>query len=120
MVALPERPLLYGQIISSELVEAIVDRIVQNIKPLKVIVFGSCVKGNPGPDSDLDILIVQNSDLPRYKRSVPIRRLFDPQPCPMDILVYTPEEVDYWIGTVNHIITEAFEKGKVYYEQKAS
>jgi hypothetical protein len=32
-------------------------------------------------------------------------------------LVYTPEEVTYWNGTVNHIITEAFATGKVVYER---
>lgn len=120
MIALPNRPLQYGETISPEMVEAIIDRIVQNIHPLKVIVFGSCAHGNPGLDSDLDILIVMKTDLPRFKRIVAIRNLFRPQPCPMDILVYTPEEIDCWIGTVNHIITEAFETGKVYYEQKAA
>jgi uncharacterized protein len=117
MITLPDRPLQYGEIITQELVEAIVDRIVRAIHPSKVIVFGSCAHGNPGPDSDLDLLIVQNTDLPKYERTVPIRRLFKPQPCPMDILVYTPEEVDYWIGTTNHIITEAFQSGRIYYEQ---
>jgi uncharacterized protein len=117
MNTIPDRPLPYGETISQELVEAIVDRIVCAIHPLKVIVFGSCANGNPGPDSDLDLLIIQKTDLPKYERTVPIRRLFKPQPCPMDILVYTPEEVDYWNGTTNHIITEALRSGRVCYEQ---
>ncbi|MBN1980588.1 MAG: nucleotidyltransferase domain-containing protein [Chitinivibrionales bacterium] len=120
MNTLPDRPLPYGEVITPDLVDMIVDRIVRAIHPLKIIVFGSCARGNPGPDSDLDILVIMNTDVPRYKRGIVIRELFYPQPCPMDILVYTPEEVDYWIGTVNHIITEAFETGKVYYEQKAA
>jgi uncharacterized protein len=120
MVTLPERPLPYGERISNALVEAVVNRIVSGAHPEKVVVFGSCARGLQGADSDLDILVVMRTDLPHHKRGASIRSLFNPQPCPMDILVYTPEEVEYWIGTVNHIITEAFETGKVYYEQKAA
>lgn len=38
-------------------------------------------------------------------------------PCAMDILVYTSDEVARWKGTVNHIVTEAFETGRVVYER---
>ncbi len=120
MITLPDHPLQYGEIITHDLMEAIVEKIVQNIHPLKVIVFGSCAYGNQGPDSDLDLLIVQKTDLPKHDRTIPIRNLFKPQPCAMDILVYTPEEIEYWNGTVNHIITEVFETGKVFYEQKTN
>ena len=120
MFSLPEKPLPYGELITADLIEAVVDRIVRNIHPLKIIVFGSCAYGTPNPDSDLDILIVQPTDLPRHERTMPIHRLFNPAPCSMDILVFTPEEIDYWNGTTNHIITEAFQRGKVYHEQERS
>ena len=35
----------------------------------------------------------------------------------MDLLVYTPEEVAYWQGTLNHVITEALQSGKILYER---
>jgi hypothetical protein len=120
MVLLPDKPLQYGELIAPEVIDAVVNVIAHNVHPEKIILFGSYAQGNPGPDSDLDILVVMNSDLPRYKRSSRIRLLFNPQPCPMDILVYTPQEVAYWNGTVNHIITEALETGRVCYERKAA
>jgi uncharacterized protein len=120
MAALPEKPLPYGTIVSKELIEAIIRRIAENLNPEKIIVFGSYAGGDPGPDSDLDLLIVMESELPRYKRGLAVRKLFDPLPCPMDILVYTPAEVSYWQGTINHIITEAFQSGRVCYERKAA
>ena len=120
MGSLPDKPLPYGELITPQLTEAIIDRIVGMIHPEKVLVFGSCAREQPGIDSDLDLLVVMNTDLPKFKRGALIRGLFKPQPCPMDILVYTPEEIDYWIGTTNHIITEAFATGKVYYERKAA
>ena len=58
-----------------------------------------------------------DSTLPRHKRAAPIRLLFSPYPCPMDILVYTPTEVGKWQGTTNHIVTEALDRGKVVYER---
>ncbi|NLF25162.1 MAG: nucleotidyltransferase domain-containing protein [Deltaproteobacteria bacterium] len=102
----------------SELVSGIVSKIVDACRPDKVIVFGSYITSSDQEPNDLDILVVMPSQLPRHKRAVPIRRLFRPAPCAMDILVYTPEEVAMWLGTANHIVTEAFENGEVVYEKE--
>jgi hypothetical protein len=40
-----------------------------------------------------------------------------PSPCPMDILVFTPQEVEQWNGVLNHIVTEAFATGRVVYDR---
>jgi predicted nucleotidyltransferase len=107
----------YGELISVETIEGVIRAIAENFHPMKIVLFGSYASGNPTPDSDLDLMVVMNSDQPRrIKRSVPIHMMFKPTPCPMDILVYTPEEVSYWNGTVNHIVTEAMSTGKVVYE----
>ena len=58
---------------------------------------------------------MMESPLPRRRRAAPIRLLFSPYPCPMDILVYTPAEIDKWYGTTNHIVTEAMDTGKTAY-----
>ncbi len=106
----------YG-LMTPDTISKVVHTIVEHFNPSKIILFGSYASGNPGPDSDLDLLVVMPSSLPRYKRALPIRMLFRPSPCPMDILVYTPEEVNHWMGTVNHIITNALHSGKVLYER---
>jgi uncharacterized protein len=97
------------------------ENIIRNIStfftPKKIYFFGSYIYGNPNKDSDLDIMIVMNSDKPMHKRATDIRLMFDDIKIPMDILVFTPEEVDYWNGTKNHIITEIINKGKLVYEQ---
>jgi predicted nucleotidyltransferase len=120
MISLPDKPLPYGEIATPELIRAIAARIAEAFNPDKILLFGSYASGKPGPDSDIDMLIVMESTLPRHECSRNIRRLFKPQPCPMDILAYTPEEIRYWNGTVKHIITEAFETGTVIYERKAA
>ena len=114
-VKAPEQP--YGKLIPQETIDAVVQAIASNFSPQRIILFGSYASGQPTPDSDLDLLIVMDSDLPTHKRAVPIRLLFRPMPCSMDILVYTPAEVAHWYGTANHIITEALQHGIMVYER---
>jgi len=104
--------------IDNATISSIVDRIATRFHPEKIIMFGSCARGNAGNDSDLDLFVVMDSPLPRHKRSTPLRLIFNPQPASMDILVYTPAEVSRWNGVVNHIVTEVFRNGKVLYDRK--
>jgi len=97
------------------------DDIIRNIStffsPQKIYFFGSYIYGNPNKDSDLDIMVIMNSDKPKHKRATDIRLMLNDIKIPIDILVFTPEEVSYWNGTKNHIITEIINKGKLVYEQ---
>lgn len=111
---------VFGQLISQETIDGVIDAIGVSFCPDKILLFGSYANGHPTPDSDLDLMVIMETDRPRNKRSTPIRLLFKPMPCSMDILVVTPEEVSYWNGTVNHIITEVFKTGKILYERSAS
>jgi uncharacterized protein len=110
----------FGQVISEETIDGVISAIGLAFRPYKILLFGSYANGQPTPDSDLDLMVVMDTDRPRNKRSTPIRLLFRPMPCSMDILVVTPEEVDHWNGTVNHIITEVFQTGKVLYDSSES
>jgi predicted nucleotidyltransferase len=108
-----------GELIPQATIEGVTHAIAENFKPEKIILFGSYASGFPTPDSDLDLLVVMDSDQPRYKRSVPIRLMFTPVPCAMDILVYTPDEVEKWNGATNHIVTEAHLSGRVIYDRRS-
>ena len=106
-----------GGLIPQETIGVIIRSIAERFSPHKIIMFGSYATGHPTPDSDLDLLLIMDTDLARYKRATPIRLLFQPAPCAMEILVYTPEEVAHWNGTTNHIITEVMRDGKTVYER---
>ncbi|MBV5338463.1 MAG: nucleotidyltransferase domain-containing protein [Deltaproteobacteria bacterium] len=108
----------YGELIASETIDAVAKAIAENFHPEKIVLFGSYATGSPTPDSDLDFLVVMDTDQPRNKRSLPIRLMFNPVPCAMDILVYTPEEIKKWNGATNHIVTEAFLDGRVLYDHR--
>ncbi|MBU0599590.1 nucleotidyltransferase domain-containing protein [bacterium] len=105
--------------ITHEQIEEITGRIRDNYEPEKIILFGSYADGHPTEDSDLDILVVKNSLLPRYKRAREVRKyLWGITDIPKDILVYTQKEIDDWKEVKEAFITGVIKKGKVLYENK--
>ncbi|MEW6619481.1 MAG: nucleotidyltransferase domain-containing protein [bacterium] len=102
-------------IVTQEQIDEVKRRIVENIKPEKIILFGSYASGNPTKDSDLDILIIKESNLPRYKRGREIRKYLRGLKIAIDLLVYTKEEIQKWSDVKPAFITTVMEKGKVIY-----
>ena len=104
---------------SKENIDKIVKNIVRNYKPEKIILFGSRAYGSPKKESDIDLLVIKNTNLPRYKRAREIRKhLWGITNTPKDILVYTPWEVDEWKNVKESFITSIIKKGKTVYENK--
>ena len=94
----------------------IVQRIVHEIHPWKIILFGSRSKGTARPGSDFDILVIANSKESRSRRSARLYGVLSDLIQPMDILVYTPEEVKDWQNVPQAFITTAVREGKLIYE----
>jgi predicted nucleotidyltransferase len=80
---------------------------------LKVILFGSMVRDNAGLSSDLDLLIVMDSDLDFIERTADIFRRLKPE-VGADIMVYTPEELERM--RTNPFIRRVMAEGRVLYE----
>ena len=106
-----------GQI-DSQLTEEIVRRIVKAIRPHKIILFGSQARGEARSDSDIDLLVIANSVQPRYRRAAPLYGILSDILAPMDILVYSPEEVNEWSEVRQAFVTTAIREGKVLYENQ--
>lgn len=94
-------------------------RILRVIQPRKIVLFGSRARGECRSDSDWDILVVADSTQPRYQRSPPLYGAFSDLRQPVDILVYTPEEVEEWRQVESAFVTTAMREGKVLYEDKS-
>ncbi|MEW6203673.1 MAG: nucleotidyltransferase domain-containing protein [bacterium] len=104
--------------ITDELIQEIIDRIVQAVDPEKIIIFGSYAYGLPHKHSDLDILVIKESNLPRYERSIPVNEALCDLIMPMDVIVYTPDEMDEWQNVPEAFITSIVKNGKVVYEKQ--
>ncbi len=101
-----------------EKIDEISMKIVKNINPEKIILFGSYAKGNYSEDSDLDLIIVKQSDLPKHKRGIEIRRLFYGFLIPMDLKIYTPEEFENELKNKYSFLNSAIKDSKTIYERK--
>lgn len=96
--------------------EAIKQALLQVGCPHLIILFGSRARGDFGPHSDIDILIIEPSELPRYKRSARYRRALQGLYPAKDIVVWTPEEVEKWQHLPNTFIANALREGVTLYE----
>jgi uncharacterized protein len=97
-------------------VDEVVEKIVSAFHPRRIVLFGSRARGEAGPDSDLDLLIEMETDLKPLQRHMAIERLFDTRDWAMDILVYTPQEVERLRDVVGTIIYTIVREGRVLYE----
>lgn len=95
-----------------------VRRIIDNFNPEKIILFGSYAYGQPTVDSDMDLMVIMNTDEKPHKRAVPVRRALKGMGLPKDIIVKTPEEFDRFKDIVGTIIYPAAHRGRVLYERR--
>ena len=90
-------------------------RIAEEFKPEKIILFGSYAYGKPTPRSDVDLLVVMPyEDSPFHQSHKITRRLR--LVLPLDLLVYSPEEIQYRLEIGDRFIRDILERGKVMYE----
>lgn len=105
------------QPVTEERLQEVTRHIVETLSPEKVILFGSYAYGSPTPDSDVDLLIIMDSDQRPAKRVSVVSRLFHPRPFPMDIVVRTPQEIERSRRSIDPFIHEVLKKGKVLYDR---
>jgi predicted nucleotidyltransferase len=100
------------------LLEHVTKTIVERFRPRRIMVFGSHARGEAGPDSDLDLFIEMDTSRRLPERAIEVSEVFGLRPWPMDIVVYTPEEVRR-LRHINGTLLSVIEKeGKVLYEQR--
>lgn len=90
-------------------------RIATSCKPEKIILFGSYTYGNPGEDSDLDLLVVLPFEGRAIYKSIEILEMVHPT-LPLDLIVRTPEQLTTRLELHDFFLQEIVRKGKVLYE----
>jgi predicted nucleotidyltransferase len=99
-------------------IEDVAKRIGSQINAEAVILFGSYAKGTANENSDVDFLVVAESNLPRFKRSRKLYKLFKPYPFGMDILVYTPAEIEKGRRISQSFVSTVLQEGKTVYAKR--
>jgi predicted nucleotidyltransferase len=103
--------------VTTEILDEIVRRIVAALRPEKIILFGSYVYGQPSADSDLDLLVIMETNARPVDRYLAVSRLIRPRPFPLDILVRTPQEISQALAKGDFFIREIVTQGRVLYER---
>jgi len=104
------------RIINDNFLSEMVVKMRQVGSPEKIVLFGSRARGDASSDSDIDLLVIEKSDLPRYKRAARYRRAVAGMCAAKDIVVWSPEEIDEWKTVPNAFITTILREGQVLYE----
>jgi len=99
-------------------IRRMVDRIVRKFQPERVILFGSHARGEGGPDSDVDLLVVMPVDGSKREKAVEIGVALHGIRVPKDIIVTTPEDFEWRKEVPGTIERPAAREGKVLYARK--
>jgi predicted nucleotidyltransferase len=94
-----------------------VKRVVKRFHPQQIILFGSQARGEAGPDSDVDLLVVMPVRGSVRDMRLKIRAALHDVPLPLDVLVVTPEDFAWRKEVVGTIEWPAAREGKVLYAQ---
>jgi len=100
-------------------IEEMIRRIVAKFDPEKIILFGSHARGEAGPESDADLLVVMRYSGSRRKQATEIDLALWGIDLAADILVYSPEEIERYRNLIGTIIHPALREGKVVYDRAA-
>ena len=98
-----------------EAIQEMVRRIVRQFHPLQVILFGSHAKGMPGPESDVDLLVVLPVSGSRRQKATEIDLALWGIDLPADVIVADPQEIEQNRDRVGHLLYEALEEGQVLF-----
>ena len=94
-------------------VRVIADRLRAEYRAERVILFGSHARGEAGPDSDVDLLLVAPTDERFFHRmATALRTVRDiGADLPLSPIVLTPEELEQRLAEGNHFVQDILRTG---------
>ncbi len=100
-----------------EAIRAVVARIAAKYRPEKIILFGSHAYGDPKPWSDVDLLVIMETELTERQQRLEISRFLHDRPFGMDIIVRAPANLAWRLKEGDFFLREIVGKGKLMYEK---
>lgn len=103
--------------IAESKIQEVVDKIAKGFNPEKIILFGSYAMGNATDDSDLDLMVIQETKLLIHKRANEMRFLLIGSKILIDILVFTKTEFKNESSKRYSFLHAAIKNSKTLYER---
>jgi len=97
-------------------IDDVVRQIAEKFKPQKIILFGSYARGNPRPESDVDLLVVMETTLREVQQEFLIQQALEMDLFGLDLLVQTPQKLAKRIALGDSFLREITNQGSVLYE----
>ena len=105
--------------VNDNLIREMTECIVREVDPERIILFGSCARGQAHEGSDVDLLVIEDAPFgagrSRFSETGRINRVLAGFGVAKDILVYSNEEVERWRDSLNHVVGHALREGRELY-----
>ena len=99
--------------IAADLIDEAARRIARAAPGARVILFGSQARGEAGPDSDVDLLVIEPRVEDRFAEIVRLQRVLAPLRLPADVVVVSEAHVQEWGDVQNTMLHDALREGRV-------
>jgi UTP:GlnB (protein PII) uridylyltransferase len=96
-------------------IQALADRIAREFRPQKIILFGSHARGEARPDSDVDLLVIIDSEQHPSRTAAEITCRVHPGRYPLDLIVRSPKTVRARLQMNDWFMRDAMREGRVLY-----
>ena len=101
--------------IPERVIQAMARLIAEKFKPQKIILFGSYARGNPRPESDVDLMVIMETNLKETDQAIQISHRIEHR-FGLDLIVYTPRRLKERIQLGDWFLREVLTEGKILYE----
>lgn len=101
--------------VKQQVLDEIIRRIVEVAQPEKIIMFGSAARGEMGPNSDVDVLVVKSNVAHRGRLAGDIYMNLIGAGQAVDVIVVTPEDIERYKDAIGLVIKPALREGRVIY-----
>ena len=105
---------------SSETIQRLVQRIVTEVHPLRIILFGSAASDQMQPDSDIDLLVVMPEGVHRRRIAQLLYQRIRGIARPFDIIVATPSDLEKHRDNIGLIYRTILQEGREVYAARTS
>lgn len=101
---------------SKKILNQLTKTIVDQVHPLRIVLFGSRARGTAGPDSDIDLMILMPNGTHRRHTAQKLRREIQGIGAPYDLVVATPFDLERYGNSPGLIYRDILREGKVVYD----